>query len=274
MPKIQKIDANGLKIHIEIYHPKEYGGTDDVTNGITNSVTNGGTDAEPLGRPEINGKYPAIIMSHGYNGSCRDWLEEGRFFASKGFVAVSHDFCGGSSHSLSEGRTDEMTLTSEVENLRKVFEYVSGMEDVDSSRIFLHGASQGGMISGLLAEKLGSKIRAMVLYFPAFCIFDDWTKKYDSPEDAEEIIPFWGMNLGKAFVKDVHGRNVFSEIGKYPGKVLIFHGTEDATVPIDYSRKASKKYRDCRLVEIPGEGHGFSKETTAFICEEILKFFI
>ena len=43
----------------------------------------------------------------------------------------------------------------------------------------------------------------------------------------------------------------------YDGKVLIVHGTSDNVVPISYSRCAIETFKDAKLKEIPGAGHGF-----------------
>lgn len=43
----------------------------------------------------------------------------------------------------------------------------------------------------------------------------------------------------------------------YDGKVLIVHGTSDNVAPISYSRRAIETFKDARLKEIPGAGHGF-----------------
>ena len=55
--------------------------------------------------PAAPGKYPAVILSHGYNGCHTDFDRECDFFAHNGAVAYSFDFCGGSVHSCSPKRT-------------------------------------------------------------------------------------------------------------------------------------------------------------------------
>lgn len=250
MPQIEIIEKGEKRIHSEIYRPKDYGFKGESKNC-----------------------FPAVIMSHGYNSSCRDWLREGRFLAEHGYVVIAFDFCGGSSRSLSNGKSEDMTVTSETEDLIDVFGYVSEMEEVDSNRIFLHGASMGGLVTAQVAEKLKKKLAGVSLYFPAFCVSDDWTPRYDRPEDADDVIPFWGMNLGRGFVFDIHGRDLVSEVGRYDGKVLIIHGTDDEVVPVDYAKRVSKRYKNSELVILDGEGHGFSEEGTAFTSAKLLEFY-
>lgn len=83
---------------------------------------------------------PAIIFSHGYNGSGSNFEYECRYFASRGYVTYAYDFCGGSVGSKSSGATEDMTVFSEKEDLLAVKRYVGMLECVDRKNIFLHSA--------------------------------------------------------------------------------------------------------------------------------------
>ena len=54
--------------------------------------------------------------------------------------------------------------------------------------------------------------------------------------------------------------------------MLIFHGTEDAVVPISYSQEAANAYSNARLRVLPGEGHGFSVDAGEIVINEVLDF--
>ena len=54
--------------------------------------------------------------------------------------------------------------------------------------------------------------------------------------------------------------------------VLLFHGTEDAVVPLSYSERAAKTYPNAELVIYAGEGHGFSPPTMRDAEERLLAF--
>ena len=52
-----------------------------------------------------------------------------------------------------------------------------------------------------------------------------------------------GMNIGKAYYEPFYmGYDIYKEIAKYQGEVLIVHGTEDSLVKPEYSAKASNVY--------------------------------
>lgn len=211
-------------------------------------------------RPENDGRYPAVIMSHGYNGTHLDFDKEASFFACRGYVAYAFDFCGGSTRSKSSGLTTEMTLFTEESDLRLVYETIAKLDYVNNAKIYLFGASQGGMVSTMVAEILQEKIAGMVLYYPALCIADNWNERYPRIEDIPETENFWGMELGNVFAKSIHGYKTFENIGTYAGPVKIIYGEKDPIVPYISMVKAKEVYRTLELMVLENEGHGFSRD--------------
>ena len=222
--------------------------------------------------PQSEGRHPAVILSHGYNGCSSDWNAECAYFASHGYVAYAYDFCGGSTRSRSSGVSWEMTLFTEKADLEAVLEDVRKLPDVDSERVFLLGGSQGGLVTSLVLEDCPSWVRAAVLYYPAFCIPDDWRSKYPEGASVPERVEFWGFTLGADYIRSATALDVFSTIGKYPGNILIIHGTVDPVVNISYSQKAEKLYAKAQLVALEGEGHGYSPSGAGIAMSQALKF--
>ena len=213
-----------------------------------------------LYEPEGDFMHPAIIMSHGYNGSHGDWYNEGKYYSEHGYVVYAYDFCGGSTSSRSSGSSTEMTISSEIDDLLTVYSYIKKLDHVDETNIVLFGGSQGGLVSSLAAAKLGDEIRALVMYFPALCVPDNWKQKYPDLTHVPAVFDFWGLELSRKFVEDVHKMNVYETIGDYKGNVLILHGDQDDVVPYSYSERAAVLYESAKLVRLEGEGHGFSPE--------------
>lgn len=203
-------------------------------------------------------RHPAVILSHGYNGSFTDFNDDCYFFAKNGFVAFAYDFAGGSVRSNSSGKTTDMTLQTEKQDLLTVIDYIRGLENVYENKLFLLGGSQGGLVTALVADERPELISAVSLYFPAFCIPDDWRKQYPDGTKIPKMLDFWGLRLGSGFIEDAIALDLETSIGKYSGPVLIIHGTNDNIVPLSYAQEAEKKYSDARLVTLTGEGHGFS----------------
>lgn len=227
-------------------------------------------------------KKPAIIMSHGFQCNYTGF----EFFATKfceyGYNVFCFNFCGGSSKDdfpyKSDGDSRDMCITSEIEDLTIVFNYVSSLPYVDTNNIMLLGESQGAFVSGLTAARLQEKISKLIMIFPAVCIPDHARRgtlggaNYD-PKNPPEEMPLPLTTIGKKYHYDVVDMDAYSELAKYKGDVLLMQGTDDdIVVPqyqyilkdwFDYTDRElqgeNAKYR-CRLQMIRDMGH-MSSET-------------
>lgn len=222
--------------------------------------------------PADEGVYPAVILSHGYNGCNADFIKECNYFAKNGFIAYAFDFSGGSGRSKSKGSSTDMTIFTEKEDLLTVFHYIKGLDFVDKENIYLFGGSQGGLVTALVAEECKDNIKGMALYFPAFNIPDDWRRNYASENDIPEIVDFWGLKLGREFFVSMREFYTFDNIGAFDEAVLIVHGDKDAIVPMRYAEKATEIYHDAKLVVLPGEGHGFTPQGGDKAMKLVLEF--
>ncbi len=222
--------------------------------------------------PSGDGKHPAIILSHGYNGSHSFRESACEFFAANGYVAYAYDFCGGSVNSKSRGETIDMTIGSEKADLLAVFDAISKMENVDAEQIYLLGESQGGFVSSLVAEELGDRVKGLIMFFPALNIPDDWRGRYKTVEEIPEVTELWGMKLGKQFFLEIHDFYTFDYIGKFPNEVLIIQGDSDTVVSMENSRKAAAMYSKAELIVMVGEGHGFRPDADKKALDMVLEF--
>ena len=222
--------------------------------------------------PADEGVYPAIIMSHGYNGAHDNFPYESLRLAKSGYVVCTFDFCGGSVNSKSSGKTVDMTIFTEKEDLRAVMEHVRGLEQVDESKLFLMGASQGGLVTALVAEEVEELISGVILHFPAFNIPDDWRDHFKTREDIPETFQLWGMDLGREFFLSIRDFDTFEHIGGLKKDVLVIHGDMDSVVIVENSEHAKTLYANMELVVLPGEGHGFSPAGIEEATELMLAF--
>lgn len=210
--------------------------------------------------PKAPGRHPAVILSHGYGGTHHGFYGLADTLAKTGYVCYCYDFAGGSPRSQSDGRTEDMSIFTERQNLLDVLEMVRAWDCVDPDRIYLLGESQGGCVSAITAPQVADRIKAILLIYPALCIPDDGFALYPTLADVPDTINIMGMNIGKAYYEHFYdGYDIYHDISGYQGDVLIVHGTEDALVKPEYSARASNLYDHCELHLIFGAGHGFWK---------------
>ncbi|MBQ4288407.1 MAG: alpha/beta hydrolase [Clostridia bacterium] len=209
-------------------------------------------------RPAGREVFPLVIISHGFGSDMRSNLLVASLFAENGIGAFIFDFIGGGRETVSDGKMTEMSVLTESEDLMTVIDELKKLSCVDASNIVLMGKSQGGYVSTYVAGKLRDTIRAMVLYYPAYVIYDDAVKRTEKRGYIPDTQDVMGNLIGSIYEKDALSVDIFESIASYNGPVLIIHGTRDDIVPYSYSQKAGKLFSDCRLVPVEDAGHGFS----------------
>ncbi len=199
--------------------------------------------------------YPLVILMHGFGANkyalsyTADKLEE------KGIASVRFDFNG---HGESEGRFEDMTVLNEVEDARKIYEYLSKQPQITS--ISLAGHSQGGLVASLLAGELGEdKIKSLVL-LAAFFNFHDMIVqgnlfgiKFDlnNLPDFIEIPGFY--KVGKKYLETARDLQPLDIAFKYRGPVLLIHCEGDEVVPVSYSDYYNRRYANSDLFRLDGD---------------------
>lgn len=212
--------------------------------------------------------FPTIIIGHGFEGSYKDNLNCAERYAAEGYASISLDFCGGTDHAKSSGRTEDMSIITEKEDMIAVFKTALELDFVDPDRIILWGESMGGYVAALAGAELAAstgniKPHALVLFYPAFNIRDEALKDHVKKENIKPKIRR-SISLGKCFAEDIWDTDPYTVIGGFKGPVLILHGTDDTVVPIGFSERAVRTYDNASYRVIEGAGHGFFNETGAY----------
>lgn len=205
-------------------------------------------------------KRPVVIMSHGFLADQKMCRNYACLLAEHGYISVTFDFCGGGISSSSDGRSEDMTIFSELKDLMAVIGHFKA--EAFTEGISLLGCSQGGLVSAMAAKELENRIEKLVLMYPALCIPDDARKgkmlfyRFD-PEDIPDVLGYLPMKLGGDYARAVISLDAYELIGGFDGPVLYLHGTKDRIVDISYARKAHSLYPNCEYHEIIGGGHIF-----------------
>lgn len=208
------------------------------------------------------GKHPLVIVIHGFTGHMeeRHIVEVSKVFNELGFATLRVDMYG---HGHSDGLFENHTLYKWLTNAMTVIDYARGLDFV--TEIYLCGHSQGGMTVMLAGAMKHDQISGIIPLSPAWMIPELAREgtllglDYD-PEHIPERLPAWGdRGLGANYVRVAQTIHVEDAIDRYDGPVLIVHGDEDEAVPVAYGIKAAERYRNCKLVLIPGDDHCYNR---------------
>lgn len=216
-------------------------------------------------------KFPVAVFCHALGADFTHFSLTAEQFAAGGVGALLFPFAGGSPFDRSLFPMEKMTVFTEKEDLdASIFAL---LKSDFAEKIFLFGASQGGLVAALSAETFSEKVSGMVLLYPGFCIADHWNSRYPQDKDLPPFLNLWGVTLGREYFASLRGFRVFERVGNFVNPVLIFHGGKDPLVPLFYSETAEKRYRCAKLFVYPEEGHGFSKEGNKKTSALSLAFF-
>ncbi|VVB50882.1 Dienelactone hydrolase family protein [uncultured archaeon] len=178
-----------------------------------------------LAAPVGEGKYPAIVLIHSFNGLEPGYLNLTDNFAREGYVVISPEW-----------QTFNKTPPDEVVGglIRDSVAYLGTRTDVDANRLGLTGFCAGGMYTMLfLPQMTGFKSGVAWYGFPYSTGFANQSR----PEDY---------------------------IGQLKAPMLMIHGTYDQASPVaDIYRYAaelntSDKYFELKVYQ--GQPHGFMIE--------------
>lgn len=195
-----------------------------------------------LQTPDVMPKNcPLVMLCHGFTANrnvgllcgIADELEK------QGIASIRFDFNG---HGESEGDFQQMTVPNEIEDAMHVYNWVKA--DGRFGKIGIAGHSQGGVVTSMLAGKLGKKAfrGGVVLLAPAGVIRDDAIRgtvagqpvgKGD-PLNPPEYVEVWGHHLGREYITSAFWLPIYETAAGYKGRACIIHGTADRLVPYTY----------------------------------------
>lgn len=201
--------------------------------------------------------YPAVIFSHGFGGDHQVGAQYADALAAQGYVVYCFDFCGGSTHSRSDGSPLEMSIFTEQSDLEAVLHTMQQQPFVDERNIFLMGTSQGGAVSAITAAANPDAVRGAILLYPAFNLVENTQARFQNADDIPDTYFQLWMTVGRAYAEPLMDYDIYSAAAAYPNDVLLLHGDADDIVPLSYSQKALNYYRSAQLEILPGAGHGF-----------------
>lgn len=227
--------------------------------------------------------FPIAVVCHEFMANRLFSFPYAYTLAQNGYAAFCFDFNGGGFFSQGEGKSVDMSVLTEKEDLKAVLDFAKNQDYTKKGDILLMGCSQGGLVCALTAAEMPDEISGLILQYPALSIPDDARKgsmikaKFD-PDNIPDRLNCGPMKLGKQYVTDVIDMNVFQSLAGYTGDVLLIHGDADTLVDISYSKEAYQVYQengaDAGFKVIPGAGHIFIKPSHIKLSQKYISEFV
>ena len=226
---------------------------------------------------------PIVMLCHGFTANRNNGLLCGIAdeLEKQGIASIRFDFNG---HGESEGDFQRMTVPTEIEDALHVYNWVKA--DSRFGKIGIAGHSQGGVVTSMLAGKLGKKAfrGGVVLLAPAGVIRDDAIRgafagtSFDGadPLDPPEYVEVWGHHLGREYIKSAFWLPIYETAAGYKGRACIIHGTADRLVPYTYGLRFHQLWKKSEWHLLDRYDHGFGpnpegavKLAATFFCKEL-----
>ena len=207
-------------------------------------------------------KCPLVVVIHGFTGH----IEEAHIVAvskginAVGFATLRADMYG---HGHSDGEFKKHTLFKWMTNALTVIDYARALDFVTD--IYLCGHSQGGLLVMLAAAMKHDVVKGLIPLSPAWMIPEIARKgellgEYFDPDHIPEKLHGWhDLDLDGNYARVAQTIHVEEAIDRYRGPVLIVHGDEDESVPVEYGIRAAERYINGKLVLIEGDDHCYDR---------------
>ncbi len=218
-------------------------------------------------------KYPVFIMIHGGGWSSHKVFEEqahwqgdylgylARYYAQKGFVAVSLDYC----LIKDWGQKPGFGLWEAYKDCMVAIDYLAEHAEaygLNMEELYLLGESAGGHLAGAVATfeyERAYKFKKVFLLNPITDLLDPMWQKAVPVQAGEEPLAGLDYKQRSEFLSPYY--SVKGDVGE----VILFHGEEDSTVDPEHSKKFYEKYR---AMSCPCELHMFEGTKHAFMLPE------
>ena len=218
---------------------------------------------------------PAIVFFFGggwNSGSPSQFVNHCEYLAARGMVAIVADYRVKSRHDV----TAKFCVADAKSAIRWVRKNASTL-GVDGNKIAAGGGSAGGHLAAACAtvpkfdeknedKSIPSKPNALILFNPALLIDPTHKMKKELDEkifndNAKRKLEKNITRMEKRLGTKPENLSPYNNMTEKLPPTIIFHGTNDKTVPFVTAEMFTKKMHElgnkCTLVAYPGEGHGF-----------------
>jgi len=191
--------------------------------------------------PDGRTKVPGVLLLHGFTGHKaeihRMFVKLARKLVAHGIGCLRFDFrgCGDSA-----GEFEEMTLRTKLCDATVALKFLARQNRINSKRLALVGFSLGGAVAAHLVAREKTHIKSLVLISPVAegaVILDEFATPEAVASLAQTgITDYFGNLVGVQFIRQFADMKPLREIVKCQCPVLLVHGENDETVPVEHSK--------------------------------------
>ncbi|WP_127531409.1 alpha/beta hydrolase [Paenibacillus kobensis] len=213
---------------------------------------------------------PVVIYCPGKNGERyevhRLAVKLGRVLAQCGIAFLRFDYYG---IGLSDGSYHQMTTSTKVSNVKKAFEYLQNIDEVDTTRTTLLGFSDGARIALMVANEMS--LSNLVLWSPLFYEFGgnypgNRKPRFERlPKHPNNLVMPWaGLWVSMDFYRDLFNIDIDKELRAFTGESLLIFGEEDPLIQEEFeiintfSLPVYSNSEAHKVVSVPEAGHLFT----------------
>ena len=224
-------------------------------------------------RPEGPGRFPAVLMLHGFTGNHieanRLYVDIARALCGEGFVVVRFDY---RNHGDSSGPFEEFDIENAVNDAEYMVNHTIKLDYVDPGRLALIGLSMGGNIALRIYSKMPNLVKAIVLLSPGIT-FRGAEKMLERARDG--YVYFGAYRLKVSAIEHMAKSDAMNVADIINAPILIIHARDDEAVPYQQSVEFYNrvKYSDKTLELLDKGGHVFSDyEVKSRVIEAIVRW--
>jgi len=212
--------------------------------------------------PEEKGKYPGMIICHGFAAtkSRRKYVELARTLAKVGISSLRFDFSG---HGDSEGKIEDLSIEKQAEEINSAYQRLIRNPKIAREKIGILGHSLGALAAVLFQVKY-RKAKALILVAPAIDQKNLIKKWY-----TKEQIRLWKKQgyldtpkgrVGIKYLQDTE-KDYLECLGRIDVPTLIIQGREDEDVPMEYTKEVFERLRyKKKLIIVENVEHHFESK--------------
>jgi dipeptidyl aminopeptidase/acylaminoacyl peptidase len=219
--------------------------------------------------PKAVSNPPCILICHGLGGHktgrYRIYVDLAEALIKRGIASFRFDFRGSGD---SEGEFSEVTLTGEVEDALKAFDYLKTETRIDRDRIGVFGRSMGGAVA-VMSSASTQQAKSMALWAPMYN-GDDWRHMWDmiqsgqaSEQESQEMRRINGQVASMDFYAEMFKMKVDESLLKLSNiPLLLMHGVNDEVIRHAHSEQymALRKHAEAptKFIPLPHADHDFT----------------